>query len=380
MQFYILDALNRRQTLVDSYISAVWVERFDKKGELQLVVASTYENRLLFRTGKMIACDLSYRVMLIETAEKAVDDEGRSVINVSGYSLESIFENRVAKDVIDELETYPTWDLTGTPGAIARQIVHDICVTGILSTSDIITNLVEQTILPESMIAESSTSIDLSLEPQSVYEALTSICTDYALGFRILRNGDNGFLYFDVYSGNNRTSAQTTFPAVIFSPELDSLENTTEYVSTDGMKNVAYAFAPTIAAEIYPDWADPDAIDFERRVLVVKSDADNIDDLTTDAKTELAKYNRLIAFDGEITASNPFVYDEDYYLGDIVEVRNTDGAASYMRVTEQIISSDANGVKSYPTFTIDTAVSADVWAAQGVKVWDDYTTEYWDDV
>ena len=71
----------------------------------------------------------------------------------------------------------------------------------------------------------------------------------------------------------------------------------------------------------------------------------------------------------------------DYYLGDLVEMRNVDGIANQMRVTEQIFVSDKEGERIYPTLAINQFVSTGSWLsfAPG-RSWIDYdddTTTVW---
>ena len=62
-------------------------------------------------------------------------------------------------------------------------------------------------------------------------------------------------------------------------------------------------------------------------------------------------------FEGEIT-STIFKYDEDYYMGDIVEVANEYGNESEPRIIEYIYSQSNNELKYYPTFGYDEYDSA----------------------
>lgn len=54
----------------------------------------------------------------------------------------------------------------------------------------------------------------------------------------------------------------------------------------------------------------------------------------------------------EISNYNDYIYREDYYLGDLVRVKDSMNNFGTFRVTEEIISSDASGLKVYPTLEI----------------------------
>jgi hypothetical protein len=206
----------------------------------------------------------------------------------------------------------------------------------------------------------------------------------------MLRHYDTSQIYWDVYTGSDRTSSQTTLPAVVFTPELDNLQNTKEFISIEETANVAYVFSPAGFEMVYPSGVDPDVEGFERNVLVV-----NADDVTADAyptpadvtaaliqkgNDALAQVMTVQSLDGEISQNGSYQYGRDYNLGDLVEERNEDGIANNMRVTEQIFVSDEQGERSYPTLTLNTFVSTGSWVSWlPTKHWIDMTTEVWAD-
>jgi hypothetical protein len=133
---------------------------------------------------------------------------------------------------------------------------------------------------------------------------------------------------------------------------------------------------------------DPTIAGFDRHILMV-----NATDITdTNATTamarmvqrgneELSKNRVLAAFDGEINQNSNYKYMTDYHLGDMIEIRNQDGVANKMRVTEQILVQDAEGERQYPTLALNTFITAGSWLAwDGSKKWIDYdadTTTVW---
>lgn len=386
MELYTLDPLLRRQYVIDQFESLIWTERFNAFGDFQLDIASTFGNRNLLREGTFLAMSRSLRVMVVETIEDAKDDQGRKKLTVKGRSLEAMLFDRVAKESTSNLTVSPKWKLTGTPGAVARKIFHDICVTGILNAADIIPLIHEGSAVGGTgTLPEPSDPVTVEIEPTTVYDAIQQICSIWSLGFRLLRNYDMSQLYFDVYAGSDRTTSQTTLPPVVFTPELDNLQNTKSFTSIEKAKNVAYVFSPAGFQMVYAAGADSSTAGFDRRVLTVNANditSDNPDvtaALTQRGIEELAKNRSYKAFDGEISQRSEYVYGTHYNLGDIIEMRNDDGATNNMRVTEQIFVSDREGVRSYPTLTIDTFITVGAWLSwMKNKVWAELgPTEYW---
>jgi hypothetical protein len=225
------------------------------------------------------------------------------------------------------------------------------------------------------------------MEPTTVYNAIKNICDVWSLGFRLIREYDTSKLWFDIYTGNDRTTKQVILPPVVFTPELDNLKNATELTTTTGAKNVAYVYSPAGFQMVYPQDVDPEIEGFERRALVV-----NASDITSEnddvvaaliqrGKEELAKNRTYSAFDGEINQTSQYQPNKDYFLGDLVEVRNSDGVTNDMRVTEMIYASDEQGERVYPTLAVNVFINTGSWLSWlANKKWIDMgATEYWED-
>jgi hypothetical protein len=298
--------------------------------------------------------------------------------------LESILEDRVATDSLANLTTNPNWVLTGTPAAIARKIFTDICKLGILHASDIIP--FQESIFTTQWYTtpEPSTQITITLELTTVYKAIKDICEAYGLGFRLTRVDDKPEIRFEVYPGNDRTLTQEILPPVVFSHELDNLDNITSLKTVENYKNVAYVFAKNGSVVVYAPGVDSTMSGFERRVMYIKHDGEEPAGaaltalLTQKGYDELALNRGLSAFDGEIPQYGSYKYGVDYELGDLVEIRNADGVSSRMRVTEQIFVSDGEGDRAYPTLSVELTATPGSWFADDVpNTWAEAGDETW---
>lgn len=388
MEIYILDSLYRRNEVVDRFESLIWTERFSAWGDVELHVQPTLQNRGRFTPGVLLALNESYRVMKVETIEDTVDQDGKQVLKVKGRSLEAILENRLAMADLTDLTSDPKWTITDQPADIARQLFHDICVTGILDPGDIIPEIVEDTIFPVDTIAEPSDTVTYMIDPKQLYTAIKDICDAYGMGFRMVRDPNTWIIYWDVYMGSNRTADQADVPAVIFSPALDNVKDTTLLTTIALYKNVAYVVSPVGHEVVYDTDVDPSVAGFERNVLFVR--ADDITDpdgptasaqMIQRGREELAKNRRFIFFDGEVAQRSQYVYGVDYNVGDLVELRNDTGSVVHMQVTEQIFVSDAEGDRSYPTLAQNLFIVPGSWdSVIATLVWDDVDPDLvWED-
>lgn len=381
MELYVLDDQFRRTEVVDQFKSLIWTERYAQYGDFQLDILSSTDSRSMFQQDTYLAINESYRVMKIDTIEDKEGDDGSSFLTVTGKSIENMLNDRSAYPSLTDTTAVPKWTIQGTPGDIARTIFKTICVDHALDPGDAIPFYKEGLLLPKGQIPEPSDVITASLDPDSVYNSIKSICDTYNLGFRLLRNFDKSELYFDIYTGNDHTTAQIVNDAVVFSKALGNLSGIDKLASNAAYKNVAYVFSPQGWAEVYADGVDPNVAGFERRVLTVNATdidstltGDDLDNaLIQRGIDELGKNRVVFAYDGEIAQNSAYKYGTHYNLGDLVEMRDADGVANYMRVTEQIFVSDAQGDRSYPTLAVDTIITPGSWAAQPTNL-------YWADV
>lgn len=387
MELYALDPLFRRQFVIDEYVSLIWTERFNTHGEFQLRIISTPATRRLFTPDTYLAMNQSNYIMRVEQVEDDATVDGARTLLIKGRSYESILLDRVARDNNVDLTTEPTWNITLAPAALMRKLFHDICVTGVGNVKDIIPGIVESSLI-SSNIPEPTDPIVVQLKPDTLYAGMSGIGQVWNLGFRFLRQ-EPGTMYFDVYSGSDRTASQTILTPVIFSSNLDNLQNTKELTTINQSKNVAYVYSTDGFEEVYAPGVDTSTSGLQRRVLVVDASdittaagyADVPSALIQRGKDKLSQATVFKGFDGEISQNCPYIYGQHYNLGDLVELQNIDGVAESKRVTEQIFVSDATGTKSYPTLVANTFINTGSWLSwTSSKTWFDFdldTTSTW---
>lgn len=385
MEIYILDDLLRRIEVIDEFVSMIWTERWRDSGDFELQIQATPAMKTLLVSGKQLVITESDRVMEIEFAEDAVDDEGKKLLKITGPSLEDILKRRVAMNGLTGPTPSNDWTITGTPGDIARWVFRKICREGMLSPSDVIPFLKEGSLYPVGSIGEDTVVRTVDIKIDTVFKVIKDICDQYDLGFRIVRNQDESELYFDIYAGNNLTTQQSSSPAVIFSPDLENMKNTTEVNSIKDYANVAYVFSKNGSRIVYADNADATTAGFQRRIVMVDAGVDDPagqalqDILLAKGLEELAKHRPLMAFDGEVDQYSDYKYGRDYNLGDLVEMRSGDGSINEMRVTEQIFVSDAQGDRSYPTLAVESYITPGSWDSWGNDTWDGGGEDTWDE-
>lgn len=388
LTWYTLDSVLRRDTVIEDFESFIWTERYSAFGDFQIVTKSTRQMRILLALGTRITREGSSYVATIETVKDGTDDSGARNLTISGRFIEAWLDDRVAMPSVTDTTTQPAWVLTDTAGNIIRTMFTTICVDGAIDAKDILPFIHSGTILDPGERGEDPSIITVTAAPDTLYNTIQKIANTYFLGFRLVRNGDTGDVYFEIYTGNDLSSSQTVHPPVIFDPNLDSLKDTSLLTSTQPVKTVAYVFAANGSATVFAATADPDASGADRKVLLVNSsnNADAGPDLTSALQAEgqlaLASQRILYQFDGELAEGSSYVYGRDYNLGDLVEERDSDGFGNLMLVTEQIFSSDSSGERQFPTLTITEAITPGTWIAYDPTIeWDEEAdTVHWDDI
>jgi hypothetical protein len=410
MEIFILDALLRRIDVVDEYISFIWTERYAEKGDFELVTLSTSANRNRFVADTMISIPDSKRIMRVHKVEEKIDEDSGNTLTIKGYDLSFMLNQRViATKDLDDMLLAVTYFSGASPIGLMDHMVWRICVptSGFqLSAGDTIPFLNDFVLTPGSLYPVSNipppTPADFHWEQKiaNLYSAITDLCKAYDLGYRLYKDPNSSKLYFEGYNGINRTSEQIDFPPVIFSSDMTNLQNTTEYKDNEQHYNVVIAVYeyPNPVEEELPETltinvivSDPDLIfssggfDQKTKFISITQLPDGMElvdvptYLTQLANEELNRSTPTDVYDGEIDQNSDFVYERDYFLGDVVEVRGNNGGAAFMRVVEQIIKYDSSGKSSYPSLLTKESITPGTWKSWKYDVdWVDMGEgEYW---
>lgn len=351
MTLSILDKNFSPTMIMESYKSLIWTDRYDEYGDFELVVpisADLFEN---VKIDYYVTNDQSEHSMIIETIEIITDEDEGTSVKISGRSLESILCRRVV------------WTQRVYSGSIQERI-HMMLDEAIINAGGwrTINNFIFQ---PSSdPISTSKDYYDISqYTGDNLYESISTICKTYALGFKVIL--DYNRFIFSLYKGENRSYNQSDNPYVVFSPEFDNIINSRYLESTSIMCDSALIGGEGEGASRRYVSIDVNKGLYRRELFV---DARNIQsDAYGEKPLSPSEYNMLLvlrgkerlgenpyvkSFDGKVETTKMFVYGEDFFLGDIVQIQNEYGHSANSRISEVVFSDDKQGFKVYPTFTI----------------------------
>ena len=382
MQLYILDNTFQEVSLVQSYKSLIWTERFRTKGDFELITLDTPDNRSSLRVGTYLGTDISPRIMVVETTKPEVTDDGERLLHISGASLEKLLEYRTVRQYFNILDDDDAWIFTSKkPAEIMRTIFQKICVDGVLDVKDKLPYIKSwpagtNPIYPIGDIPEPSLTITAEVPVDSMAKTFQSFIESYpTLGYRLYRNpGTASELYFDVYTGQDRTLLQKFNTPIVFSLPWGTLKSYSELDSIAEYANVCYVFSKYGTAKV-----DNTYDGFDRRVLTLVVNDQTSDNLRAGPLTAylqqkgreaLAEAKRTALVDGEIPQEVGYIYMRDYNLGDYIDLLGDGATGARMIILENIFVSDDEGFRSYPTFEMNEHIDPDTWSGlRGGEIW-----------
>lgn len=353
--------------IVDSYESFIWTDRYNEAGDFEITTSASPENVRKYAKGYYLEIEDSEHTMIIETVESMSDMDAGIKLKIAGRSIESILDRRIfwkdlelssSAQIQNNVKTclyntlMPNAKGDAPPGGKNR-------IIDVFSFSD----NDDPELANITMLSEQINMGD------NLYEVIVSICQSEHVGWKVIRDGKN--FVMSLYLGTNRSynqkvaEGQAPVPYVVFSPGYDNIINSDFVNSSLPFKNMAKVTSSYNNSEITVTIGD-DITGLDRREVSFSLDRLKPNSGETEthykekmrarAKKELAKsdYREAMTFTGKIEASRLFVYNEDFYIGDIVEVINELGNEASARITEFVMSDSDGGFDCYPTF-IDTA-------------------------
>lgn len=335
--------------MIDYHKSGIWTPRYYDVGDFEIYVESTPHTISVLQKGNYVTRPDSTMACIIEKVQATTDTENGKYLIVTGRSLQSILGRRII---------WRQTNLAGTVEDCIRQLINENIINP--SVPD---RKVEGFTLAEK--AGFTETVEMQVTGDNLLDVVKDLCQTYEYGFDV--NFDDAMRFvFRLYKGIDRSYNQSVNPYVVFSPDFDNIRSSTYTSDKTDYKNVAL-----VAGE---------GEGVERKMVSVGSAAGltryelfvDARDLSTNAGTEeeitQEEYNRQLAqrgdeslaaavvqesFEGEVEPAVNYIYGQDYFLGDIVQVENEYGIQNTPRVTEVIECEDENGYTATPTFAVE---------------------------
>ena len=342
MNIFVMNTNFEVVSVLDSYESIIWNDRYASYGDVEIY--TNFDPKLLdvFKQDYYLSILESEHMMIIEGLEITSDSEEGNHLKITGRSLESILDRRIV------------WAQTSVSGSL-QTALKNLMNAAIINPS-IADRKISNFIFQDSTdTAITSLTLTAQFTGDNLYTIVTEVCEAYKIGFKIVLNDSNQFV-FSLYSGTDRSYSQEANPYVVFSPKYENVINSDYINSSETMKNVTLVagegegdqrITVTVGSgsgltrrELFTD-----ARDIQSREV---SDINAA--LIQRGREALADNTSTVHFEGQVEATKMFKYREDFWMGDIVQIANEYGIEGAARVISFIHSEDTNGIQLYPTF------------------------------
>lgn len=385
MDVLILNRQFQTEAVIDAFESFIWTDRYRTPGDTELYMPvekapleSIREQHYLWRRG-------TDRLMIIEDILIETDAESGPHLTVTGRSLESILERRiVSKRTI----------INGNLQNGIRKLLNENAI----SPRDTARRIPGLRFIINNDPKIKALTCELNLLGEDLLSVVEDLCEVNDLGFKISYNESLGTFDFMLYYGEDRSYNQDKNPWIVFSSNYDNLLKTSYYESSKNLRTaavIAGSESDSHGQEIVDVNGKPNLKGLDRREMFVEAsgiqrpetevnedsirarmeedgeEETAIQEAIADAwleanaqdretyrrqlkqagKEELAKTYITQSFEGEIEAVRQYIYDRDFFLGDVVQVQNEYGKEGSSRITEVIMSHDVDGETLTPTFT-----------------------------
>lgn len=355
MDFIVANQDFENVALIDVYESMLWVDRYNEYGDFELYISAHDPILQFLKQDYYIFKQDSEHVMIIEGMEIRSDFENGDRAIITGRSLESILDRRIIwnkKTIADDTNV--------------QTAIKTLLNEAIINPSDVNRKISNFIFRDSTDTRINEMKFGAQYTGDNLYDVICEICEAFHLGWKITL--ENKQFIFELYYGQDRTYDQTVNPYVIFSPKFENIINSDYLESTKTLRNITLVAGEesgnnrktyTVVRE-----GESTPTGLLRRELY--TDARDISSTTESGSTLTpTQYNNKLKqrgiekladnvttkdFEGKVESTILFVYQRDFFMGDLIQIENEYGIGGTARIIEFIVSIDANGIETYPTF------------------------------
>lgn len=306
--------------IIDDYQSCSFEHNLYQAGQFTITINYNIPNASEFRRGLFVSFGSAEEFGAISTVTDAIGEEGAGsqIRTITGYDARYLLKRRVIKN----LNEGGLWQMTAKGELCLRNLISDQCGLGAEEKR----RLPIQNVIPATENAigkEFSVSENFS----NLYDVCVTIATQSEIGWKI--DFDGSALNLVVYGATDKSDS------IQFDTSFESLKDGNLSDSSDSYSNAIYigGKGQNEDRDIYEgEDGTPEGIDrFEAW--------DNQTGMTTEEEYEaealsmLNQYGQTLTLTGDGLAKCPYIYKEDYEVGDIITV-----AFSGRSVKVQILS------------------------------------------
>lgn len=295
------------QAIIDDYQECSFEHNIYQAGQFSITINFNIPNSQLFQRGLFVQFGNNpYDFGEILTIQDAIGEDGKGsqVRTITGYDARYILKRRVIKN----MNSNGLWVMTAKGELCLRNLIKDQCGSGAEAKRQLPIN----NVIPADADAIGKT-YSVSEQFTNLYEVCKTIATQSEIGWRISFDGS---LNLECFSGTDRSQT------VQFSTSFESLANGEFSDSSESFSNAIY-----IGGKGQND--DRDIYEGEDGTpsgLGRFESWDNQSSMTTESEYEaeavsmLSQYGQTLTMAGNGLAKSPYIFREQYDIGDIIKV------------------------------------------------------------
>lgn len=349
LPLYVYNTSFTLVSIIDRYSSLIWSDRYDECGDFELVMPYQQSLKSIFKQNYYCKIEYSDRWMIIEELEIKYDEEDPPQFTVKGRSLESILERRI---VLEKTEFGDDKKDVSVQDSIKKLLNENV-----ISPKDTKRKISNFKFEASTDKAVTDLKFSDTYDKDEIYGVIEDICQDKHIGFKVLLNSSNQFV-FSLYAGRDRSKATNTTSYVIFSHYYDNLKNSTYFSTIEEHRNLMYISKDEKKyLTAYTSSNEPTGLSrrechedlntFKENKSIELKDKEVI----TKAKKKLKEEFKIkTGFDGEIDPDIMYTYRSSYNVGDKVQFEDAYGNSETLYISEVVISYDDEGLVILPTF------------------------------
>ena len=293
--------------IIDDYSECSWENNRFQAGVFSISINYNITNALLFAEKLWVQFGnnpYSFGEINKITDRIGADGKGSQIRTITGYDARYIFKRRIIKSLNSE----NTWSMTAKGEICMRSLIADQCGASAEAKRRL---PVVNTIPAVNDAIGSVYSVSESFS--NLYEVLRTIATQTEIGWRIRFDGE---LTLEFYEGEDRRET------VRFDTNYDSLQDGEFTDSLESYANSILISGKGTGADrdIYEgETGTPQGLDrFE--AYSNQSEMTTEEEYEAQAQSMLSQYGQTLTVSGNGLAKCPYIYGEQYDVGDIITV------------------------------------------------------------
>lgn len=297
------------QAIIDDYQEISFAHNLYEAGDFTITINYNIPNALKFERGMWVQFrndPYMFGEILSITDSIGADGKGSQIRSITGKDARFIFKRRVIKNLNNE----ENWALTAKGEIVLRSLIDSQCGSGAEAKRQLpITNTIPTS---ENALGEEYSCAEAF---SNLYDTLVTIATQSGIGWRVKFDGS---LTLEVYQGSDLSNQ------VQFSTDYDSLSNGQFSDSSESFANTVYVGGKGTGSD-RDLYEGENAIEGSSPAGFDRYEAyDNQSSMTSESEYEaealsmLTQYGQTINVSGNGLAQCPYVFKEQYNIGDII--------------------------------------------------------------